>query len=148
MNDPKEYSMAGHFPFSGKANRVSVFAFFEAHNWGLEAQEKYFEHWYTWTKNFVMNDPDLLAAKGVLFQGEHFHFGTHADREFHLHGYAIATRLLDLGEFIKGSILPKLDPDALHRLEEEHHHWIEDANAVAAKHPRPEAPEIGRYRHV
>jgi hypothetical protein len=140
--------MAGHFPFSGKANRVSVYAFFEAHDWSLEAQEKYFEAWYECTKNYVLNDPDLKASKGVLFTGEHFHFGTHADHDFHLHGYAIATRLLDLGEFIKGAIFPKMDHDALHALEEEHHEWVKAADAVCAQHPRPEAPEIGRYRHV
>ncbi len=140
--------MAGHFPFSGKANRVSVYAFFEAHNWNPEAQGKYFERWYGWTKNFVMNDSDLRAAKGVLFAAGPFHFGTHAGYDFHLHGYAIATRLLDLGEFVKGNILPKLDVDALHALEHEHRIWIEEANFAAAAHPRPEVPEIGRYRHV
>ncbi len=140
--------MAAHFPFSGKANRVSVYAFFEAHNWSLEAQEKYFGHWYEWTKNFVMNDGDLKPAKGVLFAGESFQFGTHAGHDFHLHGYAVATRLLDLGEFIQGSILPKLDVEALHALEHENHAWIEEANAVTVEYPRPEAPEIGRYRHV
>ncbi|MBU2840708.1 hypothetical protein HF670_14475 [Acidithiobacillus thiooxidans] len=138
--------MSGHFPFSGKANRVSVFAFFEAHHWSIEAQEKYFEEWYKWAKDYVMNDADLNAAKGVLFASDHF--GTHADHDFHLHGYAIATRMLDLGELIKGSILPKLDHDMLHALEHDHEEWIAAANAVAANHPRAEAPEIGRYRHV
>ncbi|MEY2342872.1 hypothetical protein AB4090_12285 [Acidithiobacillus sp. IBUN Pt1247-S3] len=140
--------MAGHFPFSGKANRVSVYAFFEAHDWSLEAQEKYFEQWYEWTKNYVLSDTDLKASKGVLFTGEHFHFGTHADHDFHLHGYAVATRLLDLGEFIKGAIFPKMDHDAMHALEHEHHEWVKATDAVGAEHPRPEAPEIGRYRHV
>jgi len=138
--------MAGHFPFSGKANRVSVFAFFEAHNWGPEAQQSYFEHWYRWAKEQVMADPDLKASKGVLFA--HDHFGTHADHDFHLHGYAVATRLLDLGEFIKGVIFPKLSEEQLHQLAHEHAGWISAADRIAAEHPRPEAPEIGRYRHV
>ncbi|MHB1202067.1 MAG: hypothetical protein ACYCZC_02860 [Acidithiobacillus sp.] len=138
--------MAGHFPFSGKANRISVYAFFEAHNWSLDAQEKYYELWYQWTKDFVMKDPDLLASKGPLFKGDIF--GQHADHNFHLHDYIWATQLLDLGEFIKGSIMPKLSHDALHTLEHLHEGWIAAADAVATAHPRPEAPEIGRYRHV
>lgn len=138
--------MAGHFPFSGKTNRVSVYAFFEAHNWGYPVQEKYYKRWYDWAKNYVMNNPDLKAAKGPLFN--HYPYGEHAFHNFHLHDYAWCNTLLELGDFIKGNIFPTMSADGLHKLEEEHHHWLEEMDKEAETSPRGAPPEIGRYRHV
>lgn len=138
--------MAQHFPFMGRANRVGIFGFFEAHGLGLELQERYYRWWYEWAKMFVARDPDLRAAKGVEF--ERYPYGQHADHSFHLHGYRWATALLDLGEFIRDSILPKLDGAALQRLEAEHEHMLEQLHAEREQKPRPAPPDIGRYRHT
>ncbi|HAN54949.1 MAG TPA: hypothetical protein DCQ77_01545, partial [Betaproteobacteria bacterium] len=68
--------MSGHFPFSGNTNRVSVFGFYERYNLNPAMQEKYYKWWYDWAKNFVMNDDDLKAVKGVEFS--HYPFGHHS----------------------------------------------------------------------
>ena len=138
--------MSGHFPFSGKAGRISVFAYFEEQNWSLAVQEKYYKRWYDWAKNYVMNNPDLKMAKAPEFA--HYPYGTHAHHNFHLNDYYWAVTLVDLGQFINSNILPRLSHDEMHKLEEEHHHWLEDMAKEAEANPRPTPGEIGRYRHV
>ncbi len=138
--------MSGHFPFSGKADRVSVFAFFEAHGLGLELQEEYYKWWYDWAREFVLKDPDLSVTKAVEFS--HYPFGQHAHVNFHLHDYLWATSLLDLGQFIGNVIVPKLDDKAKHRLEQEHEKMLEGIGKEAVQKPRPSPPEVGRYRHT
>lgn len=138
--------MAGHYPFSGKANRVSAFAFYERYGLGLELQEKYYKWWYDWAKNFVMQDPDLKVTKAADFN--HFPYGQHAHHDFHLHKYQWCTTIIDLGKFIEGTIMPKLSEDALHKLEDDHHHMLEALQKEAQQTPRAAAPEIGYFRHV
>lgn len=138
--------MAGHFPFSGKANRVSVFSFFEAKRMSLALQEKYYTWWYDWAKDKVMKDSDLKAAKGMEF--EHYPMGQHAHNNFHLHDYVWATALLDLGELIKNTLLPRLDADALHHLEEAHQKMLDGLLAQRDQAPRKAPPDVGRYRHT
>lgn len=138
--------MSGHFPFSGKANRLSVFSFFEIHGLSLELQEEYYRWWHNRAKDFVMKDPDLSSTKAVEFRD--YPFGQHAHANFHLHDYMWATPLLDLGQFIDNVILPKLDHDALHQLEREHDKMLAGISQQAAQKPRPAPPEIGRYRHT
>ncbi len=138
--------MSGHYPFSGKANRVSVFAFYEKHQLGLALQEEYYQWWYNWAKQFVMNDADLKATKATMF--DHYPYGQHAHGNFHLHDYTWSTNLLDLGEFIKNTLIPKLDEHAQHKLEEQHHHMLEDLLKKREQKPREAPPDVGRYRHV
>ncbi|MHB8454576.1 MAG: hypothetical protein ACYDDO_07710 [Acidiferrobacterales bacterium] len=138
--------MSGHFPFSGKADRVSVFAFFEAHGLGLELQEEYYKWWYDWAREFVLKDPDLSVTKAVEFS--HYPFGQHAHVNFHLHDYLWATSLLDLGQFIGNVIAPKLNDKAKHQLEQEHEKMLEGISKEAVQKPRPSPPEVGRYRHT
>ncbi|MDA8363892.1 MAG: hypothetical protein M0Z84_08770 [Gammaproteobacteria bacterium] len=138
--------MSGHFPFSGKANRVAVFAFFEDLGLSLELQERYYRWWHEWAKNFVQKDPDLSLTKAVEFS--HYPFGQHAHANFHLHDYLWATPMLDLGEFIENVIFPRLDDKAMHQLGQEYEKMLEGIVQEAAQHPRPAPPEIGRYRHT
>lgn len=138
--------MSGHYPFNGNANRVSVFAFYEKNGLSLELQEKYYRWWFDWAKNFVMNDPDLKYSKAHEFSS--FPYGQHAHHDFHLHQYQWATTMIDLGAFISNVILPKMDEDAQHRLEHDHHAMLEALKQEAATKPRPKAPEIGYYRHT
>lgn len=138
--------MSGHFPFTGKANRVSIFGFFEGHGLSLELQEQYYRWWYDWARQFVLQDPDLRAAKGTEF--EVFPYGQHAHESFHLHDYRWATALLDLGEFIRDAILPRLDPEVVHRLEAAHQRMLDDLLVQRGRTPRPAPPDIGRYRHT
>lgn len=142
----QESSVSGHYPFSGKANRVSVFAFFEKHQFSLNLQERYYRWWHEWAKDFVMKDPDLSATKAVEFA--HYPFGQHAHNNFHLHDYRWATPMLDLGKFVEQVIFPKLDEKAKHELEAAHHHLMEELYKARAQEPRPEPAEVGRYRHV
>lgn len=137
--------MSGHFPFSGKANRVSVFAFFEAHKFSMQTQEEYYKWWYNWAKDFVTKDADLSYTKAVEFS--HYPYGQHAHENFHLHDYVWATPLLDLGQFIENVIFPKLDDKALHKVEHDHEKLVETLEK-SPKTPRSEPPEVGRYRHV
>lgn len=137
--------MAGHFPFAGNTNRVSVFAFYERYGLGLELQEKYYKWWYDWAKNFVNSDPDLKASKAIAFS--HYPYGQHADHDFHLHKYQWCTTLIDLGKFIQGVIIPKLSEEQMHKLEEDHHHMLDALKAEAKNTPRPAAPEVGYFRH-
>lgn len=138
--------MASHFPFSGKADRVSVFAFYERHGLPISLQEKYYRWWYEWAKRIVQNDPELAAVKGVEF--ERFPYGQHAAHDFHLHKYPWCTTLIDLGGFIEAVLLPRLSPEELHRLEQEHDRFLKQLKEEAAKTPREATPEVGRYRHV
>jgi len=66
--------MAGHFPFAGKrgtryglAPRGTLAAFFENNGFNNEMQEKYYEWWYGFAKDFVTGDSDLSATMGVRF---------------------------------------------------------------------------------
>lgn len=139
-------SMSGHFPFSGRANRVSVYAFFEKNQLSLDLQERYYRWWYDFARTFVDQDSDLRVTRAVDFQ--HFPFGQHAEANFHLHDYQWATALLDLGEFITGVIIPKMSPEAQHQLARDHETMLKGLLAERGKMPRPAPPEIGRYRHV
>lgn len=138
--------MSGHFPFSGNVNRVSVFAFYEKHGLSLELQEKYYKWWFDWAKQFVANDTGLKTSKGNEFN--HFPYGQHARMDFHLHRYQWCTTLLDLGQFIAGTILPKLSADQQHKLEQDHHHLLDELHKEAAQKPREAAPDIGYFRHT
>ncbi len=137
--------MSGHFPFSGNTNRVSVFGFYDRYNLNQSLQEKYYKWWYDWAKNFVMNDPDLKATKGREF--ENFPYGQHSHVDFHLHQGAWTTTLIDLGGFIKGTLFGKMNDDAMHKLDEEHHEFLHNLAKEAEKNPRPESPDIGYFRH-
>ncbi|MFZ5556559.1 MAG: hypothetical protein ACOZDY_07540 [Pseudomonadota bacterium] len=138
--------MAGHFPFSGRANRVSIYAFFERNGLGMDLQEKYCRWWFDWAKARVAADRDLAAIKGPEFQ--EFPYGQHAFHDFHLHQYGWSTSLADLGGFIEGTLLPRLTGDELHRLEEEHAAFLTGLRQETAASPRAPGPEVGRYRHM
>ena len=138
--------MAGHFPFSGHSSRVSMFFFYERHQLGPALQERYYKWWYDWAKAMVTKDPGLKAAKGHEFS--HFPYGQHAHADFHLRQGLWATALADLGEFFKGSLLPRLDQDTLHKLEADHHAMLEILKTEAAQQPRPQPPDVGWFRHT
>ncbi|MHB1515118.1 MAG: hypothetical protein ACYCVY_05295 [Acidiferrobacteraceae bacterium] len=138
--------MSGHYPFSGKTNRLAVFAFFEKNQMSLALQERYYRWWHEWAKAFVINDPDLRASKAVEFA--HFPYGQHAHGSFHLHDYQWSTPLVDLGMFVETTILPKLSDKAQHELEEAHAKMLATLLSERDQEPRPEPPEVGRYRHV
>ncbi len=137
--------MAGHFPFSGNTNRVSVFAFYERYGLNAALQERYYKWWYDWAKKMVLADPDLSSSKGLEFT--HFPFGQHAHKDFHLRQGTWTTSLIDLGAFIKGSLLPKLNDEQLHHMEEEHHHMLHELETEAKQTPREPQPELGWFRH-
>lgn len=138
--------MSGHLPFSGKANRVSVFAFFEQNQLSLDLQEYYYKWWYNFAKHFVENDPDLKVTRAVDFN--HYPFGQHAEGNFHLHDYKWATATLDLGSFIMNVIFPKMTEEQRHKVEHDHDAMMKDLLAQRDKAPRSAPPEVGRYRHV
>lgn len=138
--------MAGHFPFSGRANRVGIYAFFERHGLSMELQEQYCRWWFDWAKARVAADPDLAAIKGPAFEA--FPYGQHAFHDFHLHQYGWSTSLADLGGFIEGTLLPRLGKDELHRLEEDHAAFLAQLKGRSASSPREPGPEVGRYRHM
>ncbi len=138
--------MSGHYPFSGKANRLSVFAFFEKNNLSLELQEKYYKWWYDWAKDFVSKDADLRVTKGVLFN--HYPMGQHAHENFHLRDHMWSTPMLELGEFVRDIIMPKMSEDALHKLDHAHHKMLDALLAERDKSPRTAVPDVGRYRHT
>ncbi|WP_297397050.1 RnfABCDGE type electron transport complex subunit B [Acidiferrobacter sp.] len=142
----EESVMSGHYPFGGKANRVTVFAFFEKNQLGLELQERYYRWWYDFAKTTVERDPDLKATRGVDFQ--HYPFGQHAEANFHLHGYKWATALADLGAFIANVIFPKLSDEGSHKLAHDHDAMLQALLAEREKAPREAVPDVGRYRHV
>ncbi len=138
--------MSGHFPFSGNTNRVSVFGFYERYNLNPAMQEKYYKWWYDWAKSMVMNDADLKAVKGVEFS--HYPFGHHSAVDFHLRQGAWSTALVDLGGFIKGTLMSKLNDEQLHKLDDDHHHMLHALETEAKNTPRPSVPEIGWFRHT
>ena len=137
--------MSGHFPFSGNTNRVSVFGFYDRHNLNTTMQEKYYKWWYDWSKNFVMNDPDLSAVKGYEFKS--YPYGQHSHTDFHLRQGLWATTLIDLGGFITGTLFGKMSDEAMHKLEEDHHHFLDKLEEEAKQNPRPASPDIGWFRH-
>lgn len=138
--------MAGHFPFLGNVNRVSVFAFYEKQGLGPELQEAYYRWWFDWARERTLADPDLAAFKGTEFG--HFPFGQHAAHDFHLHQYQWSTALLDLGQYIANAILPKLSEHALHELEAKHEAMLAGLRAQAAAKPRAPVPDVGYFRHT
>ncbi len=138
--------MADHYPFTGRADRVAVFGFFERNALGCELQEKYYKWWYDWTKEFVTKDLDLRHAKEVEF--DRYPFGLHARANFHLHGYGWATAMIDLGKFIENVIFPRMSEQDLRKLEEAHENMLDALRAKRQSKPRPPAPDVGRYRHV
>lgn len=138
--------MSGHYPFGGKANRISAFAFFEKHNLSLDLQERYYRWWYDFAKKAVENDADLKVTRAVDFS--HYPFGQHAEGNFHLHGYKWATALADLGAFISNTLFPKFSHDALHTIEHDHEEMLKALEGEKEKSPRTAPPEVGRYRHV
>ena len=138
--------MSGHYPFGGKANRISAFAFFEKHQLSLDLQERYYKWWYEFAKSFVEKDPDLKTTRGVDFL--HYPFGQHAEGNFHLHGYKWSTGLSDLGAFITNVIFPKLSDETLHKIEHDHETMLKGLEGDREKAPRPAPPDVGRYRHV
>ncbi len=137
--------MAGHFAFSGNTNRVSVFAFYERYGLNQALQEKYYKWWYEWAKKAVAADPGLQAAKGTEFA--RYPYGQHSHRDFHLRQGAWTTALIDLGGFIKGTLLPRLDDHALHALDEAHHDFLHGLEEEAKGSPRGAQPELGWFRH-
>lgn len=137
--------MAGHFPFSGNTNRVSVFAFYERYGLNESLQEAYYKFWYNWAKEMVLADPDLSVTKGQEFA--HYPFGHHAHQDFHLRQGTWTTNLVDLGDFIKGSLLPKLNAAQLHDLEHAHHHKLHELEKEAKDTPREPQAELGWFRH-
>ncbi len=138
--------MAGHFPFSGNGGRASTTAFYERYGLNDELQEKYYKWWYDWAKAFVSQDKELVQTKSLDFA--HYPYGQHAHRSFHLNGKHWAVCLADLGAFIKAVIMPKLDHDALHKLEDEHHKIVDALKKEAADKPREPAPDVGYFRHT
>jgi hypothetical protein len=142
----QDSEMAGHFPFSGNNNRVGVFAFYERYGLNPQMQERYYKWWYDWAKNHVMSDADLKWAKGLEFS--HYPYGQHSHHDFHLRQGQWATCLIDLGGFIKGSILPRLSDAEMHALDDAHHHMLHDLEVEAqSTNPRKAQPDIGWFRH-
>ncbi len=143
--------MAGHFPFLGKGvryggARLSIAAFFETHGLNQELQEKYYKWWYDWAKHFVEQDEGLKAAKGIAFQ--HYPYGQHAHRSFHLNDKIWAVHLADLGDLIRDSLLPKLDNKAMKELEQAHAKMLHELEQQAQENPREPAPDVGYFRHI
>ncbi|HUW99034.1 MAG TPA: hypothetical protein VMV40_09400 [Acidiferrobacter sp.] len=138
--------MSGHYPFGGKANRVSAYAFFEKEGLSLDLQERYYKWWYDLAKNFVAQDPDLKVTRAVDFN--HYPFGQHAGGNVRLHDYQWATALADLGAFVVNAVFPKLSSEALHKVEHDYAAMMKDLEGERDKAPRPAAPDVGRYRHI
>ena len=138
--------MSGHYPFGGKANRISAFAFFEKNQLSLDLQERYYRWWYDFAKSAVERDRDLKVTRAVDFQ--HYPFGQHAESNFHLHGYKWSTALADLGAFIANVIFPKLTEEQTHKLEHDYEAMMKALLAEREKAPREAPPDVGRYRHV
>lgn len=145
--------MAGHFPFVAKrgvryglAPRMSMAAFFEHHGFNNELQERYYQWWYEWAKNFVLSDEDLRLAKGVKFNK--YPLGQSAEQSFHLNDKVWATRMAELGALIRESILPRLDEQALEALVHQHQQLVEELDAEAQREPRTPAPDVGYFRHT
>lgn len=137
--------MAGHFPFSGNTDRISVFGFYERYGLNQSMQEKYYKWWFDWAKKMVTSDADLNQFKGCEFS--HFPYGQHSHQDFHLRQGAWATRLIDLGEFIKGTLFGRLTEEQMHHLDEEHHDFLHQLKAEAKNTPREPQPELGWFRH-
>jgi len=138
--------MAGHFPFSGNGGRASTTAFYERYGFNDELQETYYKWWYDWAKDFVTKDAELSVTKALEFA--HYPFGQHAHRSFHLNDKHWAVCLTDLGEFIKGAVMPKMTHDELHELEDAHHQLVDKLKQEAAAKPREAVPDVGYFRHT
>ncbi|RMD69776.1 MAG: hypothetical protein D6819_06035 [Gammaproteobacteria bacterium] len=142
--------MSIHLPFCGKTGRVmgrmDVFAFFDAHHFSPELQERYYRWWYEWAKKKVMEDPDLRAAYAPLFN--RYPFGQHALHSFHLKKeYIWAVAMEDLGALICQVILPKLDEQEKEALMQAYRKMLEALDEEARSHPH-ELPELGYLRHI
>lgn len=138
--------MAGHFPFSGNGGRASTVAFFEKERYTEALQEKYYTFWYDWAKKTVESDAHLKQTKAHEFHG--YPYGQHAHRNFHLNDKAWGVALSDLGEFLKGVVFPRLDDEAMHKLEEDHKKQVAALAKEAEASPREPAPDIGYFRHT
>lgn len=138
--------MAGHFPFSGNGGRGTAAAFYERYRFNDELQEQYYKWWYDWAKNFVENDPALATTKGVDFVT--YPYGQHAHRAFHLNNKVWPVLLSSLGEFIKGTLLPRLSEQQLHALEAEHTQMLDALRKAAQAKPREPSPDVGYFRHT
>jgi hypothetical protein len=149
----QENGMAGHFPFAGKrgtryglAPRGTIAAFFENQGFNDDLQEKHDKWWYDSARDFAANDPDRSATMGVRFSA--YPMGTHARHSFHLNDKFWAVSMDELGSFISNVILPKLDAEAMHRLEEDHQALLAGLRDEAKDNPREAAPDVGLFRHV
>ena len=143
--------MAGHYPFTGRGTRyggarMTIAAFFEQHGLNLELQEKYYKWWFEWAKNFVNNDSDLKASKGVAFN--HYPMGQHSHHSFHLNDKQWCNIMADLGDLIRDIIMPKMSDAALKQLEHDHHAALEKLEAEAKDNTREPSPDIGYFRHM
>ena len=145
--------MAGHFPFAGKrgtryglAPRGTIAAFFENQGLNNELQEKYYKWWFDYAKQFVENDGDLSVTMGVKFS--QYPIGTHARHSFHLNDKFWPVAMDELGSLIANVILPKLDSDAMHKLEEEHQAMLDQLREETKSNPREASPDVGMFRHV
>lgn len=145
--------MAGHFPFAGKrgtryglAPRGTIAAFYENNGFNNELQEKYYKWWFDYAKAFVDRDPDLSATVGVRFRG--YPMGTHARHSFHLNDKFWAVAMEELGSLISNLILPKLDADAMHGLEDDHKTMLAGLREETRTNPRAAPPDVGLFRHV
>ncbi len=144
--------MAGHLPFLARrglryGNARNVYeAFFEHHGLSDELQEKYYKWWYDWARDFVLNDPDLKMAKGILFN--RYPLGDHPEHDFHLKQKRWALYMAELGDLLRDVIWPKLDEATRQKLETAHAELLEQLEQEAKENPRPPAPEVGYFRHT
>jgi len=145
--------MAGHFPFAGKrgtryglAPRSAMAAFFEAQDMSEAVQEQYYKWWYDWAKDFTEKDPDLSFT--MIRRFDSYPMGQHAHHAFHLNGKYWPSCMDELGSYIANTILPKLDGDAMHKLEDAHAKLLKDLDAEKTSNPREPAPDVGLFRHI
>ena len=144
--------MAGHFPFQSTRGqryghaRLAFTAFFEAHDFDLKLQEKYYKWWYDWAKQYVQNDPDLSVTKGVGFQ--HYPYGQHSLHSFHLNEKQWATIMSDLGDLLRDTILPRMSDEERKKLEADHDKMLKALDKEAETNPREPAPDVGYFRHT
>jgi len=83
---------------------------------------------------------------GVRFHS--YPMGTHARHSFHLNDKFWPVAMDELGSFVANVILPKLDTDAMHKLEEDHKALLDGLREEAKTNPRQPSPDVGLFRHV